>query len=113
MTGTELLSNHPDTAKHPIAPKPFLAGRAGAGKTNAAIGRLLHLLESGVPASSMLVIVPQRTLATPYYEALNNPDVDPGGQVTVFTVRSLVQPWAEIQAILKTCQVWLPSVEYA
>jgi len=113
MTGTELLFNQTEIVQHPIATKTFLEGPAGAGKTTAAIGRLLHLLESGVPASSMLVIVPQRTLATPYYEALNSPDVDPGGQVTVFTVRSLVQPWAEIQAILKTCQVWLPSVEYA
>ncbi|HEY73745.1 MAG TPA: hypothetical protein G4N99_10790, partial [Thermoflexia bacterium] len=71
--------------------KLFLAGPAGAGKTTAGVGRLLHLLESGVPADSILIITPQRTLASPYYDALRRSTVRAGGQVTVLTVGGLAQ----------------------
>jgi hypothetical protein len=43
--------------KRPIESKIFLEGPAGAGKTTAGVGRLLHLLTSGVPAGTILVIV--------------------------------------------------------
>jgi hypothetical protein len=69
----------------------FLEGPAGSGKTTAAVARLLHLLESGVPGDSVLVIVPQRTLATPYYDALRRASVPAGGQVTILTVGGLAQ----------------------
>ena len=78
------LSNHQLTLiKHPIETKLFLEGPAGAGKTTAGVGRLLHLLDADVPASSIVVIVPQRTLATPYYEALSHPAMRAGGQMTI------------------------------
>jgi hypothetical protein len=71
--------------------KVFLEGPAGTGKTTAAVARLLHLLASGVPGDSILVVVPQRTLATPYYGALRRASVPAGGQVTVLTVGGLAQ----------------------
>ncbi len=75
----------------PIENKIFLEGPAGTGKTTAGVGRLLHLLDSRVRARSILVLVPQRTLATPYYEALRRPTVRAGGQVTISTVGGLAQ----------------------
>jgi superfamily I DNA/RNA helicase len=63
----------------------FLEGPAGSGKTTVGVGRLLHVLDPGVPAESILVIVPQRTRATPYHEALRRPAVKAHrayGQVT-------------------------------
>ena len=80
----------------PIESKIFVKGPAGAGKTTAGVGRLLHLIESRVRARSVLVIVPQRTLATPYYEALRRPTVRPGGQVTISTVGGLAQRMVDI-----------------
>ncbi|MDY6875901.1 MAG: DEAD/DEAH box helicase family protein [Chloroflexota bacterium] len=77
--------------ERPIAHGLFLTGPAGTGKTTAAVGWLLHLLESGVSGGSILVIVPQRTLASPYYEALRQSSVRAGGQVTVLTVGGLAQ----------------------
>ena len=44
----------------------FLEGPAGTGKTTAAIMRVLNMLDVGVSADSILVLVPQRTLARPY-----------------------------------------------
>jgi hypothetical protein len=77
--------------ERPIEGKIFLEGPAGAGKTTAGVERLLHLLQSGVPARSILVIAPQRTLASPYYEAVRGPRVDAGGQVTILTLGGLAQ----------------------
>jgi len=77
--------------ERPIKSSIFLEGPAGTGKTTAGVGRLLHLLEVGVPAGSILVIVPQRTLATPYYDALRRSTVRAGGQVTISTVGGLAQ----------------------
>ncbi len=74
-----------------IERKLFLEGPAGAGKTTAGVARLLHLIEAGVPADAILVIVPQRTLASPYYEALRRATVRAGGEVTVSTVGGLAQ----------------------
>ena len=80
----------------PLEGRVFLKGLAGAGKTTAAAGRLLHLLSSGVPGRSILVVVPQRTLSTPYYTALRRPTVDAGGQVTIFTIGGLAQRMVDL-----------------
>ena len=78
--------------ERPIDGRVFLHGPAGSGKTTAGVARLLHLLAAGVDARSILLLVPQRTLAAPYYAALRRPTIDAGGQVTVFTIGSLAGP---------------------
>ncbi len=82
--------------ERPIEGKVFLEGPAGCGKTTAGVGRLVRLLEAGVPAESVMVIVPQRTLATPYHDALRRPELAPGGQVTVTTVGGLARRMVEL-----------------
>ena len=77
---------HPTPAKRTL----FLEGPAGAGKTSLAVRRLLHLLQSGVPAESILVWVPQRVLGKPYYNALWECEL-PGGEVTVATPGGLAR----------------------
>jgi superfamily I DNA/RNA helicase len=74
----------------------FLKGPAGSGKTTAGVRRMLHLLESGVPAEAILVVVPQRTLGEPYFQALNSPELPPGGQVTVLTVGGLARRMVDL-----------------
>jgi len=75
----------------PPQAKIFLEGPAGSGKTTAAVERLLRLMAEGIPGSSILLLVPQRTLAEPYYQALNHPGVISGGVVTVLTLGGLAQ----------------------
>lgn len=69
----------------------FLEGPAGTGKTTLAVRRVLALLARGVPAEAILVLLPQRTLAAPYAEALRSPEVGPSGEVTVVTVDGLAR----------------------
>ena len=80
----------------PIQTKIFLEGPAGAGKTTTGVERLLHLMASGVPGDSILLILPQRTLAHPYYQALRYPGVVAGGVVTILTVGGLAQRMVEL-----------------
>jgi hypothetical protein len=76
---------------HPPTGKVYLEGPAGAGKTTAAVAHLLEMLDQGIPASSILLMVPQRTLAMPYLEALNSPEIAAGGLVNISTMSGLAQ----------------------
>lgn len=69
----------------------FLSGPPGSGKTSLAVRRLLYLLEAGIPAEQILILVPQRTLATPYYEALGAAGAPAGGRVDVATIGGLAR----------------------
>ena len=80
----------------PVNRRKFLAGPAGTGKTTVGVERLLHLMAQGVRADSILLLVPQRTLAIPFYEALNTPGVVAGGVVSVLTVGGLAQRMVEL-----------------
>ena len=74
------------TASHTAV---FLSGPPGTGKTSLAIRRLYRLLESGVAAEQILVLVPHRALAVPYYEAISSPRFPAGGQVDLATIGGL------------------------
>ena len=97
MIPSLLLSNHQlMLIERPIESSLFLEGPAGTGKTTAGVRRLLHLLGAGVPARSILVVAPQRTLSTPYHESLRRPTMRAGGQVTIFTVGGLAQRMVDL-----------------
>lgn len=74
----------------------FVEGIAGVGKTTAGVRRLRHLIEEGVPADSILIVVPQKTLAFPYQQELRNKKRKAGGQVTVHTIGSLALQMIEL-----------------
>ena len=86
-----MLSEQLALVERPLDAKIFLEGPAGAGKTTAGVERLLHLMALGVPADSILLLLPQRTLGSPYYESLRHPGVVAGGTVDVLTVGGLAQ----------------------
>lgn len=69
----------------------FLEGPAGTGKTTLGLERLKTLLKSAVPAESILVMMPQRTLALPYYDLLNTSERPPGGQVNIVTLGGIAR----------------------
>lgn len=85
----ELTDKQKALIQQPTNRKIWLEGIAGSGKTTAGVNRMLHLLDSGVSAESILVYVPQRTLAQPYFNALRKGKKRKGGQVTIYTIGSL------------------------
>ena len=80
----------------PPAGKIFLSGPAGCGKTSVGVERLRTLISSGLPADSILVLTPQRTLQIPYEAALRDPDLGPGGQVTLATIGGLARRMVDL-----------------
>ena len=85
-----------DLVQRPLDVRLFLEGPAGSGKTTAAVERLLGMMNRGVPGGSILLLVPQRTLAEPYYRALRTPGVVAGCDVTVLTVGGLARRMVEL-----------------
>lgn len=69
--------------------KIFLSGLAGTGKTTTAINRLRFLQSQGILGQSILLLVPQRTLAAPYLEALFSSGS--GSPVTSLTIGGIAR----------------------
>ena len=80
----------------PPGSRTFVTGPAGSGKTTAATQHLLDLLSSGVPGASILLLVPQRTLASPYQVALRAPGAAAGGQVDILTLGGLARRMVDL-----------------
>jgi hypothetical protein len=78
---------------HPsrLRSKIFLSGPAGSGKTTLAVERLRWLIQQDMPATSILVLAPQRTLAAPYYDLLRGADLGPTASVDVITLDGLAR----------------------
>jgi superfamily I DNA/RNA helicase len=84
-----LTKKQEEIVASPLDAKIFLRGEAGTGKTTAGVRRLRHLLEAGVSAHSILVLVPQKRLALPYLTEIRNPRRRAGAEVTIATLGSL------------------------
>ena len=80
----------------PLDARIFLSGPAGTGKTTVGVERVLYLLENGIPGNQILLLVPQRTLATPYYDTLHSPNTPAGGAVSVLTVGGLARRMVDL-----------------
>jgi len=66
----------------------FLEGPVGTGKTRLAAGHLGSMLEGAVPATEILVLLPQRALAEPYREVAKR---HIGGRVDILTISGLAR----------------------
>lgn len=91
MDQDRLSTDQHAVASLPPNAKVFLSGPAGTGKTTTGIARLRYLVESGIPADEILILVPQRTLARPYYDLLRQPGFPSGGTPGVVTLGGLAQ----------------------
>lgn len=80
----------------PLDSKLFAQGNAGVGKTTAGVERMRYLLSQGVPADSILMLTPQRTLQEPYLEFLYQPERGAGGEVTSATIGGLAKRMCDL-----------------
>jgi hypothetical protein len=84
-----LTDKQKQIVESPVRGRLFLRGPAGAGKTTVGVHRLRELIEQGVSAHSILVLVPQKRLALPYLAEIRNPRRRAGAEATVATLGSL------------------------
>jgi len=81
--------------------KVFLTGLAGSGKTTAALQWIRNLAEQSIPLDSLLILVPQRSLAAGYYDLISSAEFPAGSLPTIVTFPGLAQRmvdlfWTEI-----------------
>lgn len=91
MDAAQLSAKQRAIAALPLSAKVFLSGQAGTGKTTAGVARLRHLVENGVPPEEICILLPQRTLAGPYYDLIRGFDFPAGGNPAVVTLSGLAQ----------------------
>ena len=80
----------------PLDIKLFVRGKAGTGKTTTGVERMRYLLNQGIPADSILMLTPQRTLQEPYLELLYSPERSAGGEVTSATIGGLAKRMCDL-----------------
>ncbi len=95
MTPNELLEIQTDVA-HQLNGRTFLQGIAGSGKTTSGVERVRFLIQQGVPAHEILILVPQRTLGLPYDEFLGSPDLSAGTEVRIATLGGIGHELVEL-----------------
>ncbi len=91
MTDLKLTKNQQQIAELPVQSRVFLHGPAGSGKTTAAVQRMQTLIEAGVPSDTILILVPQRSLAEPYKNVIRTPQFTSGGEPSILTIGGLAQ----------------------
>ncbi len=69
----------------------FLSGPAGSGKSTLLAARLVHLLRRGVPAYSILVLLPDRAARRRLRQVLQDVPLGPYGDLSLHTYYSLAQ----------------------
>jgi hypothetical protein len=80
----------------PLDLRLFVAGRAGTGKTTVGVERMRYLLAKGIPADSILMLTPQRTMQEPYLDLLYSPERGAGGEVTSATIGGLAKRMCDL-----------------
>ena len=80
-----------EIVESPLDSRLFIKGPAGTGKTTVGVMRLLYLLQNGIPGNEILVLVPQRTLAKPYFDLLHSISTPAGSTVTIATISGLAR----------------------
>lgn len=91
-----LTENQVEVIESPVTTKLFLRGPAGTGKTTCGYERISHLIKNGVPASSILVLTPQRTLQDPYADYLENLTIGAVGEVNFATIGGLARRMVDL-----------------
>ncbi len=82
--------------KSPATSRLFLLGPAGAGKSTCGIERIKFLIESGIPADSILLLTPQRTLQESYLNSIHSPEMMAGGELTPATIGGLARRMVDL-----------------
>jgi hypothetical protein len=91
-----LTNSQRELIESPLSAHIFIEGPAGTGKTTAAVARLQRFLDVGVPGNSILILLPQRTLGTPFLNAITSVQTPPGGIVTLLTAGGFAQRMIEL-----------------
>src|SRR5512142_91638 len=84
-----LTNTQTAVVERPLHSHIFLHGPAGTGKTTTGVERLKHLIASGVPADSILVLTSHRILQDAYLDVINSGEAEASGDTLPATMSGL------------------------
>lgn len=87
----ELTDDQRSIAEFPDHGTLFVSGPASAGKTTASVQRLINLSRQVEDPDSILILVPQRSLATPYLKAIHSQEFRAPSPHAILTLGGLAQ----------------------
>lgn len=93
---TNFTSPQLQIIESPLDLKLFISGSYGTGKTTAGVERMRYLLAQGVPADSILMLTPQRTMQEPFLDLLYSPERVAGGEVTSSTMGGIARRMVDL-----------------
>jgi hypothetical protein len=91
-----LLKKQQQIATEFLESTVFVEGIAGTGKTTAAVERIKTLINSGVPANQILLIVPQLSNGLVYREALNRGRLKANHHISIGTLGSIAYQMTDL-----------------
>jgi hypothetical protein len=93
---TDLNLHQRQIIESPIDLKLFVSGPFGTGKTTAGVERMRYLLAQSIPADSILMLTPQRTMQEPFLDLLYSPERIAGGEVTSTTMGGIARRMVDL-----------------
>jgi hypothetical protein len=90
-SGIELTPEQTELTTAPLEGSTILTGQAETGKSTAGALRLKNLVQQGIPGDSILVLVPQRSLASQYYSQVQSPGFPSSSMPSIQTFGGLAQ----------------------
>ena len=96
MTSFNLTQDQTKIGNASLDSHIFLEGPAGYGKTTAAISRLEHLLKNQVTPQEILLLVPQKTLALPFYHYLSSNKTSANGEPVILTIGGMARRMVDL-----------------
>lgn len=95
LEADRLTQSQKSVLELPVEGGLFIDGPAGTGKTTVAVHHLRKLLDRH-PHESIFIWVPQRTLASRYYEVIHSAEGPGSGQVSILTLGGLSRRMVEL-----------------
>ena len=96
LFGMDLTPQQYQIVEYPLEKKIFLRGPSGTGKSTAAVTRLEQMITQGIPAESILTLIPQRPLGRLYSQLANRSGLPAGGRMSILTVGGLARRMDEL-----------------
>ncbi|MCX6054683.1 MAG: hypothetical protein NTZ74_07205 [Chloroflexi bacterium] len=107
----DLSPEQKNIVRLPVPSSVFLKGQAGSGKSTAAVERMMFLIDQGIPADTILVLVPQRSLGRNFQDLSRSSSFRAGGPPGIFTFVGLSQRMISLfwPIVAKNCGISHPT----
>jgi hypothetical protein len=96
LDSQRLTKEQREVVEKPIAGKIFLDGPSGSGKTTTGVARTRFMIRKGIPAHSIMILLPHRALGAPYRQISGRLGLPAGSRTTILTLGGLARRMVDL-----------------